>query len=254
MARRHWRGNGPRILLIHGLSGLAKGWWRIGPALAEHGYDVTAVDQAGHGGRPLSGEATPAVLADAVLDVHPDGPDVLIGHSLGAITALALLERDPWWARTVILEEPPTALAPDVCEFIAETVAADGAAVREDRDGFTARLRDMVPGWAEEDIHWRVQGIAEMDPEPFVRRFQALAREPSARAPDRILAAAPEAYVLVGDLARPAAEGGSVLSAADRDELAARLPAGHVIELDGGHVLHRDAPDAWLAAVVSIIG
>ena len=250
MALQRWPVEGPRILLIHGVTGIAESWWRIGPALAQHGYDVTAVDQAGHGGRALIGEATPDALADAVLECYPEGPDVLIGHSLGTITALALLERDRGWARTVILEEPPTALAPERCRLIAETIAADAVAVREDRSGYTERLRSVVP-WAEEDLHWAVQGLAEMEVEPFVRRFEALALEPPARAPDRILAAAPEAYVLVG---RPAAEGGSVLSAADRDELAARLPAGHVIELDGGHCLHRDVPDAWLAAVVSIVG
>jgi pimeloyl-ACP methyl ester carboxylesterase len=254
VALQRWPADGPRILLIHGLTGMAESWWQVGPALAARGYDVTAVDQAGHGGRPLSGEATPDALADAVLELYPDGPEVLIGHSLGSVTALALLEREPGWARTVILEEPPTALTPEVSRFIAETVAANAAAVREDRGAFTELLRAGVPRWADEDVHWAVQGIAEVRAEPFVRRFEALARHPPVRAGDRILAAAPDAYVLVGDVGRPAAEGGSVLSADDRDELAARLPAGHVIELDGGHCLHRDAPGAWLAAVLSIIG
>ena len=66
--------------------------------------------------------ATPATTRSpqAILEVYPDAPDVLIGHSLGAITALALLEREPGWARTVILEEPASSFAPE-------------AAMREDR-------------------------------------------------------------------------------------------------------------------------
>jgi pimeloyl-ACP methyl ester carboxylesterase len=120
-------------LLIHGLSSLANSWWRVGPALAQHGWDVTAVDQAGHGGRPLRGEATPEVLADAVSELYPDGPDVLIGHSLGTVTAFGLLERRPDRARTLILEEPASALAPDVCLAAAKSIVSDVAAVREDR-------------------------------------------------------------------------------------------------------------------------
>jgi pimeloyl-ACP methyl ester carboxylesterase len=242
----NWPGEGPRVLLIHGLSGLAESWWQVGPALAGHGYDVTAVDQAGHGGRPLHGEATPEALAEAVLEHYPDGPDVLIGHSLGTITALALLERDPRWARTVILEEPPSTLAPDVCASIAESLVADAAAVTRDRAAFEARLQADCPRWAAEDVHWAVQGIAELDAAPFVRRFEALAQEPPGDAPELIAAAAPEAYVLAGTA------GGSVLDARDRAQLATLLWPGHVIELDGGHCLHRDAPGAWLDAVLAV--
>ena len=46
-------------------------------------------------------------------------------------------------------------------------------------------------------------------------------------------------------------DGGSALSRADRAELAHRLPAGHLVELDGGHCLHRDAPAERLAAVAA---
>jgi pimeloyl-ACP methyl ester carboxylesterase len=254
VALQHWSA-GPsrgRVLLIHGLSSIANSWWRIGPALAARGWDVTAVDQAGHGGRPVRGEVTPGGLADAIRKVYPDGPDVLIGHSLGTVTAFGLLERDPGWARTVILEEPASTLPPEVCLAVAQSVVADVAAVRADRRTVIDRLHHDCPMWTQEDIHWAVEGIAQMDPVPFARRFTALAhdREPQEqRTPDRILAAAPSAYVLAGDRERSLHEGGSALSLADREELRRRLPPGHMVEIEGGHCLHRDAPDAWLAAV-----
>lgn len=240
-----------RVLLIHGLSSIANSWWRIGPELAARGWDVTAVDQAGHGGRRVRGEVTPTVLAGAIRELYPDGPDALVGHSLGTVTAFGLLEHERDWARTVILEEPASSLAPGLWRSAAESLVADVAAVREDRRSVAERLRRDCPLWAEEDVHWAVEGFAQMDPEPFARRFAALAEDRRLRlhTPDRILAAAPAAYVLAGSLP----EGGSALSRADREELTRRLPGGHVIGIEGGHCLHREAPDEWLAAVVSII-
>ncbi len=214
---------------------------------------MTAVDQAGHGGRSLRGEATPRVLADAVRELYPDGPDVLVGHSLGTVTALGLLEQQNDWADTVILEEPPSRFAPEACLALAASVTTDAAAVREDRRRVVDRVRRENPRWSDEDVHWAVEGIAQMDPIPFARRFRALAHDARLRvaAPQRIAAAAPAAFVLAAELG---GDGGSVLSRPDREALTLRLPAGHVITIDGGHCLHRDAPAAWLAAVETIIG
>ena len=241
------------MLLIHGLSSIAGTWWRIGPALAARGWDVTAVDQAGHGGRPVRGEVDAAGLAAAVLEVHPEEPDVLIGHSLGTLAALGLLERQPGWAGTVILEEPPSVLGPELCLGMAESITADAAAVREDREGLVERIRREQPRWAGEDVRWAVEGIAEMDPAPFARRLRELAEEGSVGTSQRILTAEPTPYVLAASSERPLLDGGSALSRADRAELAHRLPAGHLVELDGGHCLHRDAPAEWLAAVAAML-
>ena len=102
-------------------------------------------------------------------------------------------------------------------------------------------------------MYWAVEGIAEMDPAPFARWLRALAEEESVGTPERILAAEPTPYVLAASSERPLLDGGSALSRADRAELTHRLPAGHVVELDGGHCLHRDAPAEWLAAVAAIL-
>ena len=241
------------MLLIHGLSSIAGTWWRIGPALAARGWDVSAVDQAGHGGRRVRGEVDAAGLAAAVLEVHPEAPDVLIGHSLGTVAAIGLLEREPGWAGTVILEEPPSALAPELCVGLAESITADAATVLDDRAGLVERIRREQPRWADEDVFWAVEGIAEMDPVPFARRLRALAQEDSVGTPERISMAEPTPYVLAASSERPLLDGGSALSRADRAELTHRLPVDHLMELDGGHCLHRDAPAEWLAAVAAVL-
>jgi pimeloyl-ACP methyl ester carboxylesterase len=244
-----------RVLLIHGLSSIADSWWRMGPALAARGWDVTAVDQAGHGGRPVAGAVSPATLAAAIRAVHADGPDVLVGHSLGTVTALGLLEADPGWAGTVILEEPPSRLAPEDCRTLADGIVADVDAVRADRRAVAARVRRECPRWDDDDVHWAVQGIAEMDPHPFARWLRALAGSSGlgTTPADRIGTVAPSAHVLAALGDRSLLDGGSALAVADRAALETRLPPGHVIGIDGGHCLHRDAPDEWLAAVEAII-
>jgi pimeloyl-ACP methyl ester carboxylesterase len=201
----------------------------------------------------VRGEVDAAGLAAAVLEAHPEEPDVLIGHSLGTVAALGLLERQPGWAGTVILEEPPSALAPELCLGVAESITADAATVREDRAGLVARIRRESPRWADEDVRWAVEGIAEMDPVPFARRLRELAEEEWVSTPERVLAAEPTPYVIAANSERPLLDGGSALSRADRAELAHRLPAGHLVELDGGHCLHRDAPAEWLAAVGAML-
>jgi pimeloyl-ACP methyl ester carboxylesterase len=101
-----------------------------------------------------------------------------------------------------------------------------------------------------------VEGIAQMQPAPFADWLRRLARDAALGVPlpERVLGAAPEAHVLAGRSGRSFMDGGSALRDADRDELARRLPAGHVVDIEGGHCLHRDAPDAWLRAVRAIVG
>lgn len=258
MALQHWpaadgaaRGH---VLLLHGLSSIAESWWRMGPALAARGWDVTAVDQAGHGGQPVDEEPTDALLAVTVRDLCPERPDAVVGHSLGAMTALALVERHPGWARTVILEDPPSILDDAATlRAVADTIEADARAVATDRAPVVARVQSDSPAWDDRDVFWAVEGIAEMDAPPFARRLRALADDARPPLPDRILAAAPAAHVLAAISERAFLDGGSALSAADREALARRLPPGHVVEIAGGHCVHRDAPDAWLAAVGAIL-
>ncbi|MGH2816717.1 MAG: alpha/beta hydrolase, partial [Actinomycetota bacterium] len=63
LATRAW-GDGadpsrPLTVLVHGVTSSSRTWWRVGPALAERGFRVLAVDLRGHGAspRPVAGLA-----------------------------------------------------------------------------------------------------------------------------------------------------------------------------------------------------
>ncbi|MFJ6722840.1 alpha/beta fold hydrolase [Streptomyces sp. NPDC091259] len=66
-------------MILHGRT-----WGDGGPALAELGYRVIAVDLRGHGvsGR---GEYSPRAFADDLIETLPTGADLALGHSLGGL-------------------------------------------------------------------------------------------------------------------------------------------------------------------------
>ncbi|UNO42648.1 alpha/beta hydrolase [Streptomyces sp. MST-110588] len=102
----HEWGTGDRIaVLIHGIMSDHRTWWRVGPALAERGYRVIAVDLRGHGRSPR-GEYGDQIFADDLIDTLPQGVEVAIGHSLGGMALSLAVERlrparavyyDPAW-------------------------------------------------------------------------------------------------------------------------------------------------------------
>ena len=242
---------------MHGLTASSDTWWRVGPALAERGFDVTAVDQAGHGDHTLDGPVDPDVLVDVVLASVPAPPRVLLGHSLGAVTTLALLAREPGWADVVVLEDPPCpgdlALA-DFRRLVGAGVRADAAAVAQDRDAVVRRIREDCPRWADEDVEHAVRGIERMDADALAAWLERpdLERAGAVDTVTRVLEVVPTPHVLVARSPKAFFEGGSAVSDTDLEVLRDRLPDGNLVEIDGGHCLHRDAPDAWLEAVERI--
>jgi pimeloyl-ACP methyl ester carboxylesterase len=236
------------VALVHGVMALAETWWRIGPALAGRGWRVAAVDLPGHGGDvrrdgPLGLDA----LVDGVAE-RLDGPvDLLVGHSLGAIVALGLLGRDPGAARALVLEEPPGPGAIDL-RALATVIVQDTVAVRIDRAPLVAREREANPRWDPGDVERSVRGIEEADSDAIVAALDGPLRWDLSAQLARV-----DVPMLV--LAAPDARGrfpldpGSALRGADREAVRAALPPERLVEIEGGHCLHRDDARRWLEAV-----
>lgn len=247
---RSWGSGDRRALLLHGSTSSSATWWRVGPALADAGWRVKAPDLPSHGASPRINRAlTPEVAAEWVaeeLSARPFG--LVIGHSFGASVALALLAHRPL-TELLVLEEPP---GPNSVDWDAEAqaVLADARAARRDPDGAYAQLRQAQPRWTEQECRQVIRDRASGNPTDIsdgLRRGAEWAGiDSSVLTCPTLVVAAPDAPG-VNRL-----EDATALRGADRRTTSEIVD--HLIELDGGHILHRDTPDLWLAVVSSYSG
>jgi esterase len=102
----------PPILLLHGIISSSRTWDWIVPRLADR-YRLLRLDFRGHGASDRTpGRYQPAgYLADAVAACGAIGrPVIVIGHSLGGITAATLAQNHPDLVTTAVLEDAPFGL------------------------------------------------------------------------------------------------------------------------------------------------
>ena len=249
LAAHEWpaSGTGPHdrlAVLVHGVTGWWKTWWRVGPALSDAGWRVVAVDLRGHGHSPrFDGPATVGDLANdlaAAVEASGAPADILIGHSLGATVGAELGIRRPDLVERLVLEDPPAISRVGDDAWLARLDHEMRAATADPRSEFDRERREN-PDWLDEDVRQDVEGRALADREGILAY---MARPNGARVPD-----------LVSRLPMPtlhllAAEGRSVYRGEARRRLEHDLPKqARLVEFDCGHVLHRDRFDRYVATV-----
>jgi len=197
---RQW-GDGDRVaVLLHGMMGSAEQFWQLGPALADRGYRVVAVDLPGHGRSPTAHTADLALFAASVVETVGSQPELALGHSLGA----------------VVLAEALPALRPSKAVYVdvplSDTTPADDPESHEDADKLTARftlardsrtlqaLRISRPTWSETDRRVEARAARRFDVAAAVALELAHAkspttRPPSAETPSLVIRADPSRFV-----------------------------------------------------------
>ena len=172
-----WAPDGPplgSIGLLHGVTSSASTWWRLGPALAAAGWDVTAVDLPGHGEgpRPSDDPAIMSALAEGAVGALPAQLTALVGHSLGAIVALEAAARYPKLAAGLVLEEPPGMAELDTA-LLAAGVEAEGKAAKAHREAYWERVRRDNPDWDDEDVEHHVAAFEAADTSAIAEALRA---------------------------------------------------------------------------------
>ncbi len=152
-------GKRPPLVLAHGFSDDGLCWTPVAERLAAD-YDVIMMDARGHGrsDAPKRGYG-PAEhagdLAGVIAGLGLERPAVL-GHSMGATTALALAGLHPGLVRAILLEDPPPFWMPP----------AEGKPVRrranfadwimdvkrKTREELIAYARQQSPTWSEAEL------------------------------------------------------------------------------------------------------
>lgn len=149
-------GNGPPLVILHGLYGSSRNWGGIAKALSDD-FRVVAVDLPNHGISPWLDVITYEEMADAVAAFIASRGFVdtaLLGHSMGGKTAMVLAHRHPELASALIVAD----IAPVTYDHARENDAIIAA--------LQAVPLDKLRRRREADVH-----LTAAVPDPSVRAF-----------------------------------------------------------------------------------
>lgn len=238
-------GEGPPLLLLHGLFGAARNWGGIQKQLARR-RRVLAMDLRNHGDSPhaagMGYAAQARDVAETLAARHAQGAAV-VGHSMGGKVAMALaLGHGGLVSRLVVADIAPRRYAPALRPYVAAMRAL------ELRPGLTRREADAA--------------LAVAVPEAGIRAFLLQSLDFAGETPRWTLGLAEIAAAMgeVEDFAVQGQFGGPTLVlSGDRSDYVA--PADHaafqrlfpaarfaVVER-AGHWLHADNPQGFLQAL-----
>lgn len=228
-------------LLVHGVSSSRRTWWRAAEDLGDLGWQVTAVDLVGHGGRAVPPDSTlDDLAADAAAQTGAPAVDLVIGHSLGAIVALLLATARPEFARGVVIEDPPGLAGGVDTGVVADSVATAAGLARADPDAAVATALADNPYWAVRDATTAIASRSELHVDGLGRLLRHSRWDLPA-----LVAGCPVPVQLI------AADGpGTALRDPDRAGVIAEVGASRAATIRSGHSVHRDRPALWLAAVL----
>ena len=254
-----WGGDGPPLVMLHGLTGHAHTWDHTAAALGDR-YRVIALDQRGHGDSewaPPYGGGRMAEDLLAFLDALQLGEVTLMGLSMGGLVAFIFAASHPERVRDLIVLD----IGPEIAVAGARQVAAGLAAshVFASEDEAVAQARAFNPRPTESALRHRVRHNLRPRPDGTLTfKYDDALRERGAifdRTTDHLWAAweavsCPILLVRGDDSDILAAETAQrMLASNPRASLAVVPDCGHSITLDNPQGL-LDAVNPWLTARV----
>jgi pimeloyl-ACP methyl ester carboxylesterase len=232
-------GSKPPVVLVHGFSDDGLCWTSVARALEET-YDVVMVDARGHGRSEAPARGYGPLnhaddLAGAIAGLKLRHP-ILLGHSMGAISVLALAGRCPRIPRAIVLEDPPAWWAKDSPPPYAPSWRAQTRAWIEELHGLT--LEEIVtferaeePGWSEEELVPWADSKLRLHPNVFRQTSRIGVDWPA----------------VLGKIACPVLlitadpERGAIVTGEQAAALRATVPHLSIAHIAGaGHSIHRD--------------
>ena len=244
--------NDPPLLLAHGVGSSARGWWRVGPALAAAGRRVVAIDMPGHGltaswdGRHRFVE-TAADLAGFIRNAGVARPELaVVGHSWGAVVAAYLPQVGVRPAKLVLLD--PAWLSLDELEALTlDPSERRYNSVEEAR----AAVRASNPDWSDGDVMAKAHAVAEFDP----ACVRAVLLENGAYDAGMSALRHPDARGIPVWLIRGEWSAGGLIPDGALPTIRTQIGSDRVITIVGGpHSPHRTHPEATVLAILRSLG
>lgn len=244
-------GTGAPMLLVHGLAGYA-GEWRRSAELLRADHHVFALDQRGHGDSErwpgdLSRAAFTADCAEAIRQIAA-GPLMLVGQSMGAITALLTAAGHPELVRGLVMIEGapvgPEVFDPDpeAAHTIRESLASWPVPFDDERtageffaskgfdpDAWTAGLQRRSDGlWPRWKLDPMVACMADLAARNYWADWESL------QCP---------VLIVMGQH--------GIFAPAVGEETVARLATASLVTIaSAGHDVHLDSAGAWVGAMI----
>lgn len=238
----------PVLVLLHGITDDGLCWSRVAESFAD-GFDIVMPDARGHGrsGRlpgPLDNDRLAADVA-GLLDAQQIPSALVWGHSMGALTALALASSRPDLVRGLVLEDPPltgSAPPPELLDGIRAGTAQWSSVPAGQR---LARAAEANPGWDAAELAPWVESKLAVDPAvtDSLGRLEAWDWRRglvSLRCPGLLVTGEPGTAIVTPEIAQ---------------EVLALWPAGRLLNVAGaGHNIHRDRWTETTTAVRAFLG
>ncbi|MEM7171299.1 MAG: alpha/beta fold hydrolase [Pseudomonadota bacterium] len=246
------QGQGPPIVILHGLFGASRNWSQVLGRLAPD-WTAAALDLRNHGQSPWSNDMSYGAMAEDLL-AYMDGQGwsqaVLLGHSMGGKAAMALALTAPERVRAlVVVDMAPRAYESGLDRYIHALTELDltGLTRRGEVDQALAPtvpekgLRDFLLQnllWDRDHFTWRlnlaVLERAMADLVDFPEDLQARCFA----GPAHFISGARSDYVREGD----------------RPHIRKLFPkAGFQVVPEAGHWVHAEAPEPFFAALSSYL-
>ena len=241
-------GDKPPVVLAHGFSDDGLCWTPVSEILAAN-YDVIMVDARGHGRStgPEQGygqDDHAADLAGLIKGLGLHRPSIL-GHSMGAVTALALAGLYPGIPGSILLEDPPAWWTPDApvvrsAEWEARRRAHLVELKRKTREELIVHKHAESPGWSEAELGPWADSKLRLS-------FNVLNRAGAPALDWRTIVQQITCPVL---LIRADPERGAIVTTESAADLQSLLSQVHVVHLSGaGHNIRREQFAPYMEAV-----
>jgi esterase len=239
----HAQGQGPSLIILHGLFGSSDNWLPIARTLSGR-FRVFAVDQRNHGRSPHSGEMNYRLMADDLaefMDAQGLERASVLGHSMGGKTAMRLAQLHPARIEKLAVADMAPRAYPPAHERIYKALLSLHPAAFRSRPDVGRVLASEIPDEALRLFLLKMLG-RRADGTLF---WQTGLRELHANS-GHLRAALPETPAFQGPALFIRGEESDYVRDDDIPTIRRLFPQATIRTVMGaGHWLHVDAPDAF---------